>query len=83
MRRQLFLDRKLRSLGVVNAVRLGHLVFLKDHSTGALFLADTGASVSLVPGPSSPQGCLLTAANGAAITTGPERALTLHLQDSQ
>ena len=36
-----------------------------------------------MPGPSSPQGRLLTAANGAAITTGPERSLTLHLQDSQ
>ena len=60
-----------------------HLVFLKDHSIGALFLADPGASVSLVPGTSSPQGRLLTAANGATITTGPERSLTIHLQDSQ
>ena len=58
---------------------LGHLVFLNRRS----FLANTGASVSLVSGPSSPQGHLLTAANSAAITTGPERALTLHLQDSQ
>ena len=40
-------------------------------------------SVSLVPGPSSPQGRLLTTDNSAAITTGPERALTIHLQDSQ
>jgi len=46
-------------------------------------LADTGASVSLVPGPASPQGRLLTAANGAAIATGPERSLILRLKDNQ
>ena len=46
-------------------------------------MADTRASVSLVPGPASPQGRLLTAANGAAIATGPERSLILRLKDNQ
>ena len=73
LKRQLPLVRKLGSPGGVNAVPLGHLVFLKDHTTGTLFLANMGASVSLVPGPASPQGRLLTAANGVAIATGPER----------
>ena len=52
---QLLLVGKPSSLGAVNAVRSGHLVFLKDHTTGTLFLANTGASVSLVPGPAAPQ----------------------------
>ena len=80
---QLLLVWKLGSPGGVNAVRLGHLVFLKDHTTGALFLADTGASVSLVSGTASQQGRLLTVANGAAIATGPVRSLTPRLKDSQ
>ena len=80
---QLLLVWKLGSPGGVNAVRLGHLVFLKDHTTGALFLADTGASVSLVSGTASHQGRLLTVANGAAIATGPVRSLTTRLKDSQ
>ena len=70
-------------MGSFNASRLGHLVFLKDHTTGALFLADTGASVSLVTGPASPHGCLLTPANGVAITIGPERSLILRLKDNR
>ena len=42
---QLLLVGKLSYMGGFNASRLGHLVFLKDHTTGALFLADTGFSV--------------------------------------
>ena len=61
---QLLLVEKLSFLGDVNAVCLGHLVFLEDHTTPAIFLANTCASVSLVPGPASPQGLLLTATNG-------------------
>ena len=61
------------------------MVFLKDHTTGPFFLADTGASVSMVSGPlsSSSGGQLITAANGAAIATGPERRITLCLKDNQ
>ena len=61
---RLLLVGKLSFLGDVNAVCLGHLVFLEDHTTAAIFLTDTCASVSLVPGPASPQGLLLTATNG-------------------
>ena len=38
--------------------------------------------MSLVPRPVSPQGHLLTTANGAAIATDPERSLILHLKDN-
>ena len=84
LQQQLHLVGKPSSLGSVNAVHLGHLVFLKDHTPGALFLADTGASVSLVPCPSSstPGGRLFTTANGAAIATGPKRSLTHCLKDN-
>ena len=70
---------KLSYMGGFNAGSPGHVVFLKDNTTGALFLANTSASVSLVTGPASPHGCLLTAANGVAITIGPERSLILRV----
>ena len=57
-------------------------MFLKDQLAGALFLADTGAGVSLIPGPPSSGGQALTAANSAAITTGAERNLQLSFLDS-
>ena len=50
LRRKLFLVGKLSFPGGVNAIHPRHLVFLKDHTTGAFFLTDIGALVSLVPG---------------------------------
>ena len=63
--------------GGEHAIRAGKLVFLKDQLAGALFLADTGAWVSLIPGPPSSGRQALTAANGATIATGEERNLQL------
>ena len=40
----------------------GKLVFLKDQLSGALFLANTGATVSIIPGPTSSGGQALTSA---------------------
>ena len=51
--------------GGERAIRAGKLVFLKDQLAVALFLADTGAGVSLIPGPPSSGGQALTAANSA------------------
>ena len=73
---------KLITTGGVHTVRPGKLVFLKDQLSGALLLADTSAAVSLIPGPPSSGGQALTAANGAASTTGAERNLQLSFLDS-
>ena len=83
LRRQLHLAGKLAAPGGVRAVRPGKLVFLKDQSSGALFLADTGATVSIIPGPTSSGGQVLTAANGGTIATGAERTLQLVFNDSK
>ena len=45
-------------------------------------MADTGAAVSLIPGPPSSEGQALTAANSAAIATGAEQNLQLSFLDS-
>ena len=82
LRRQLHLAGKLGTPGGVHAVRPGKLVFLKDQLSGALFLADTGATVSIIPGPTSSGGQALTAANGGTIATGAERTLQLVFSDS-
>ena len=62
LRRQLRLAGKLGTPGGVHAVRPGKLVFLKDQPSGALFLADTGATVSIIPGPTSSSGQALQTA---------------------
>ena len=65
------------------SIRPGPLVFLQDHSTGVRFLADSGAAVSMIPGPTSNTSISLTAANGAAITFGKEMQLTLRFKDDK
>jgi len=60
----------------VNAVRPGRLVYIKDHISGVFFLVDSGAAVSMVPGPvSSSHRCSirLENINGDKIPTGGER----------
>ena len=83
LRWQLHLAGKLAAPGCVHAVRPGKLVFLKDQSSGALFLANTGATVSINPGPTSSGGQALTVANGGTIATGAERTLQLVFNDSK
>ena len=65
------------------SIRPGPLVFLQDHSTGVRFLADSGAAVSMIPGPTSNTSISLTAANGVAITFGKEMQLTLRFKDDK
>ena len=54
--RQLCVAGKLVATRGVHALCPGKLVFLKDQLSGALFLADTGATVSIIPGPTSSGG---------------------------
>ena len=64
----------------------GLLVFLQDHTTGVRFLADSGAAVSMIPGPTSTNSntsISLTAANGAAIAFGEEMQLTIRFKDDR
>ena len=79
LRRQLCVAGKLVAPGGVHTVCLGKLVFLKDQQSGALFLADTGPTVSIIPGPTSSGGQALTTANSSIIATGAERTLQLAL----
>ena len=83
LRQQLHLAGKLAAPGGVHVVRPGKLVFLKDQSSGALFLADTSATVSIISGPTSSGGQALTAANGGTIATGAEQTLQLVFNDSK
>ena len=76
------LDGKLDRRGGVNAIRPGRLLFLQDHITGVKYLVDTGASVSMLPGPCSSPGSSssvppLETVNGTPIATGGERRLSL------
>ena len=75
---------KLKRRGGINAIRPGSLVFVTDTNTGVKFLADTGATFSILPVPSTPSvpGPPLSAANSAPITTGSERKLTLSFASS-
>ena len=75
LQRQLLMAGKLVSCGGVNAIHPGTLVFLQDHSIGVHFLAESGAAVSMIPGPTSTTSntsISLTAANGAAVAFGEE-----------
>jgi hypothetical protein len=70
---------KLVRRGGVNAIRPGSLLFLQDNSSGVKYLVDTGATVSMLPGPSSAGRSAhpLETVNGAPIATGGERRLNL------
>ena len=64
----------------------GLLVFLQDHTTGVRFLADSGAAVSMIPGPTSTNSntsTSLTATNGEAIAFGKEMQLTIRFKDDR
>ena len=77
---------KLVSHGGVNAFRPGPLVFLQDHTTCVYFLADSGAAVSMIPGPTSTNSntsTSLTATNGEAIAFGKEMQLTIRFKDDR
>ena len=68
---QLFLVRKLVS-GVVLMPSAQDTWSSPRTTQVTFFLGDTGATVSLVPGPASSKGRLLTASNWEAIATDPE-----------
>ena len=71
---------KLGGRGEVNAIRPGSLFFIKDSVSGVKFLVDTGASVSMLPGPSLPQSSSslpLMTANGGRIATGAEKVMNM------
>ena len=69
MQAVLQLAEKQGSWGGVNTIRPGNLIFIKDQASDIGFLVDTGASVSLLPGPvdPSPDAPSLAAANGTCI----------------
>ena len=68
----------------VNAICPGSLLFVTDLSSGVKFLVDSGASVSMLPGPTSSSSSAprLKTANGARIATGAERRLNLRFMSS-
>ena len=75
---------KLGRQGDINAVCPGPLLFLKDLNSGVKFLVDSGATVSILPGPASPVSAALslTTANVTRIATGVERHVNLSFQTS-
>ena len=75
---------KLSSQGGVNAVCPGELLFVTDNNTGVKFLVDSGATVSMLPGPSSTSSSAppLKTASGSRIATGAERHLNLSFRTS-
>lgn len=84
MQRGLFLAGKLAVQGRVNAVCPGSLLFVKDVTTGVQYLVDCGASVSMLPGPTSSSSSAppLKTANGGRIATGAEQRVRLQLLTS-
>ena len=83
MRAALQLAGKLGGRGGACAIRPGNLIFIKDQASGASFLVDTGASVSLIPGPASPSSTAppLSTADGSPLATGKERRTCLVLRN--
>ena len=70
---------KLGCWGGVNAIRPSSLLFLRDKVSGVQYLVDTGASISMFPGPSSPSATTpsMQSASGAPIATGGEKKIHL------
>jgi len=74
---------KLKCQCEINAVRHSPLVYITDQLSGVQFLADSGASVSLIPGNVSTESSIpLESVNGGKILNFGEKAVDIQFKHS-